>query len=88
MLNQANIMSMTATLGMVVTGTQRVISEFRPTSRLGDIHLWLMLLPTPLVTGSVRVVNTYLPNARVTDVPVILPGPIVPPGSSLRHLTF
>lgn len=88
MLNQACVLSLTATVGMVATGTPRSISEYRPVSRFGDIHLWLMFLPTPIITGSPRVIDTFLPNARVTDVPIILPGPIIPPGSSTRHFTI
>lgn len=88
MLNQASILSLTATAGIVMTGTPRVVVEFKLTSRLTDIHLWLGLLPTPLITGSARIINTMLPNARVTDIPIILPGPVVPPGSSPRYLTY
>lgn len=88
MLNQATILSTTATIGMVVTGSPRSFSELRPVSRLGDIHLWLMILPTPVITGSPRVIDTFMPNARVTDIPIILPGPIIPPGCPIRHYTI
>ncbi len=77
MLNQAQVGSLVMNpIGIIPEGTTKMLTNWLPVARVTNFHLFLLVLPIPIMTGSPNTIIDGQPAARVTDLPMFLPGPI------------
>lgn len=77
MLNQAQIGSLVMNpIGIIPEGSVKFVTNWLPVVRVTNLHLFLMVLPIPILTGSPNMIIDNMPASRTTDIPMFLPGPI------------